>query len=45
MQFNSDTTSDGIRERLFILGDIPGLLWTPPAAPAAAAISGTVPPG
>lgn len=29
MRFLSDTSSDGVREQLFSLGDIPGALWTP----------------
>ncbi|WP_413797901.1 dienelactone hydrolase family protein [Streptomyces iranensis] len=29
MRFSSETSSDGIRERLFTLGEIPGVLWTP----------------
>ncbi|MEV4666148.1 alpha/beta hydrolase [Micromonospora echinofusca] len=28
MRFNSATSSDGVREQMFILGDIPGVLWT-----------------
>jgi len=27
MRFTSETTSDGVSERLFTLGDIPGVLW------------------
>ncbi|MER6327642.1 alpha/beta hydrolase family protein [Streptomyces coelicoflavus] len=34
MRFISDTSSDGIREQLFTLGDIPGVLWTPGGAVA-----------
>ncbi|MFE7564940.1 dienelactone hydrolase family protein [Kitasatospora sp. NPDC057500] len=35
MRFTTDTSSDGIRERLFVLGETPGALWTPdgPARP------------
>jgi dienelactone hydrolase len=29
MRFLSDRTIDGIRERLFVVGDLPGALWTP----------------
>jgi dienelactone hydrolase len=29
MYFTSETTADGVTERLFTLGDIPGVLWTP----------------
>ncbi|HEY1919696.1 MAG TPA: alpha/beta hydrolase [Streptosporangiaceae bacterium] len=29
MRFVSQTSSDGVTERLFTLGDIPGVLWTP----------------
>ncbi|WP_306215283.1 alpha/beta hydrolase family protein [Actinoplanes sp. RD1] len=29
MHFLDDTVSDGVREQLFSLGDIPGVLWTP----------------
>ncbi|MCF1596666.1 dienelactone hydrolase family protein [Streptomyces muensis] len=29
MRFTSETSSDGIFEQQFLLGDIPGLLWTP----------------
>jgi dienelactone hydrolase len=29
MRFTSETTSDGVSERLFTLDDIPGVLWTP----------------
>lgn len=35
MHFSSDKThADGVREREFSLGDIPGILWTPPTSPA-----------
>ncbi|MFF7456968.1 dienelactone hydrolase family protein [Kitasatospora sp. NPDC008115] len=35
MRFTTDTSSDGIREQLFVLGETPGALWTPdgPARP------------
>jgi dienelactone hydrolase len=29
MRFTSETSTDGVREQLFVLGDIPGVLWTP----------------
>lgn len=29
MRFISETSSDGVREQLFALGEIPGVLWTP----------------
>ena len=29
MRFTSHTSSDGVREQLFTLGEIPGALWTP----------------
>lgn len=32
MRFISETISDGVSERLFILGDIPGVLWAPGGA-------------
>jgi dienelactone hydrolase len=32
MLFSSETSSDGVRERLFTLGEIPGVLWTPDGA-------------
>ncbi|MEV0611421.1 alpha/beta hydrolase [Polymorphospora rubra] len=32
MRFTSETSSDGVREQLFILGEIPGVLWTPDGA-------------
>ncbi|CAM5364101.1 cutinase OS=Streptomyces tendae OX=1932 GN=F3L20_25455 PE=3 SV=1 [Streptomyces tendae] len=34
MRFISETSSDGVREQLFTLGDIPGALWTPEGAVA-----------
>ncbi|MER6692796.1 dienelactone hydrolase family protein [Streptomyces minutiscleroticus] len=32
MRFNSETSSDGVREQLFALDEIPGALWTPVGA-------------
>jgi dienelactone hydrolase len=32
MRFTSETISDGVSERLFTLGDIPGVLWSPAGA-------------
>jgi poly(3-hydroxybutyrate) depolymerase len=32
MRVTSQTTSDGVFEQLFLLGDIPGALWTPGGA-------------
>jgi hypothetical protein len=32
MRFASETTSDGVCERLFTLDDIPGVLWSPAGA-------------
>jgi hypothetical protein len=29
MRFTSQTTSNGVSERLFTLDDIPGVLWSP----------------
>ncbi|MFF9815081.1 dienelactone hydrolase family protein [Streptomyces sp. NPDC014006] len=29
MRFTSETSFDGVREQVFVLGDIPGALWTP----------------
>ena len=34
MRFTSETTSDGVSERLFTLGGIPGVLWSPAGATA-----------
>lgn len=34
MRFISETSSEGVREQLFTLGDIPGVLWTPEGAVA-----------
>lgn len=33
MRFISQTSLDGVTERLFTLGEMPGVLWTPEAAP------------
>lgn len=32
MRFTSQTSSDGVTEQLFTLGEIPGVLWTPDGA-------------
>ncbi|PSK64119.1 hypothetical protein B0E53_03944 [Micromonospora sp. MH33] len=32
MRVNSETSSDGVTEQLFTLGEIPGVLWTPEGA-------------
>jgi dienelactone hydrolase len=32
MRFTSETSSDGVREQFFTLGEIPGVLWTPEGA-------------
>ncbi|MFF8868267.1 dienelactone hydrolase family protein [Streptomyces sp. NPDC015139] len=32
MRFTSETSIDGVREQLFFLGEIPGVLWTPEGA-------------
>ncbi|NES27435.1 alpha/beta hydrolase [Micromonospora terminaliae] len=32
MRFTSQTSSDGVSEQLFTLGEIPGVLWTPDGA-------------
>ncbi|MFI1565362.1 dienelactone hydrolase family protein [Streptomyces sp. NPDC020490] len=32
MRFTSETSSDGVLEQVFLLGDIPGVLWTPRGA-------------
>jgi len=29
MRFTSETTSNGVSERLFTLGEVPGVLWAP----------------
>src|SRR3954454_2202385 len=35
MRFTSERRlDDGVLERDFILGEVPGVLWTPPSAPA-----------
>jgi dienelactone hydrolase len=35
MRFTSETSSDGVFEQLFLLGDLPGVLWTPAGADGA----------
>src|SRR5580658_4096172 len=35
MRFTSETSSGGVREQLFTLGEIPGVLWTPDGAAGA----------
>ncbi|XVV16672.1 alpha/beta hydrolase [Actinoplanes sp. CA-131856] len=35
MRFTSDTTTDGIRERDFTVGGVPGVLWSPAGAAGA----------
>ena len=41
MRFTSEQRlDDGVLEREFTLGEIPGVLWTPPAAPAPLILSG-----
>jgi hypothetical protein len=32
VRFSSETTSNGVSERLFTLDDLPGVLWSPAAA-------------
>jgi poly(3-hydroxybutyrate) depolymerase len=32
MRFTSQVSSDGVFEQLFLLGDVPGALWTPEGA-------------
>jgi len=34
MHFTSETIADGVSERLFTLGDVPGVLWSPAGATA-----------
>src|SRR5258707_3414130 len=34
MRFTSETIADGVAERLFMVGDIPGVLWSPAGAAA-----------
>ena len=34
MRFTSETITDGVSERLFTLGDVPGVLWSPARAAA-----------
>lgn len=31
MRFTSETSCDGVREQLFVLDGVPGVLWTPAA--------------
>ena len=33
MRFTSEASSGGVREQLFTLGEVPGVLWTPGSAP------------
>ncbi|MCK9896744.1 alpha/beta hydrolase [Frankia sp. AgB32] len=41
MRFTSEQRlDDGVVEREFLLGEIPGVLWTPPSAPAPLILSG-----
>ncbi|GAA1094248.1 MULTISPECIES: dienelactone hydrolase family protein [Streptomyces violaceusniger group] len=35
MRFTSETSFDGVREQLFTLGEVPGVLWTPEGAAGA----------
>ena len=35
MRFTSETSSDGVFEQIFLLGDLPGVLWTPAGADGA----------
>ena len=32
MRFTSEASSGGVREQLFALGEVPGVLWTPEGA-------------
>ncbi|MFI5889858.1 dienelactone hydrolase family protein [Actinoplanes sp. NPDC051513] len=32
VQFTAETSSDGVRERDFLIGDVPGVLWSPASA-------------
>ncbi|PKW12351.1 Dienelactone hydrolase [Streptomyces sp. 1222.5] len=32
MRFTAETSADGVREQLFFLGEVPGVLWTPEGA-------------
>jgi len=34
MHFTSETIADGVSERLFTLGEVPGVLWSPAGAAA-----------
>lgn len=36
VRFNAETTADGVLEREFTVGDIPGVLWSPPGGPGRA---------
>jgi hypothetical protein len=38
MDFNSQTTADGVVESSFLLGDVPGVLWSPVSAAAGAPV-------
>src|SRR5689334_10070691 len=38
LQFTAETTSDGVVERDFTVGDIPGVLWSPVAGAAHAPV-------
>lgn len=41
MHFTSDQhLDDGVRERRFTLGEVPGILWTPPSTPARLILAG-----
>lgn len=33
LRFTNETSSDGVVERDFVLGDVPGVLWSPASAP------------
>jgi len=37
MRFTSETITDGVSERLFTVGDVPGVLWSPAGTAAGAA--------
>ncbi|MET9226089.1 hypothetical protein [Lentzea sp. NPDC003310] len=39
MRFTSHTTSDGVTQRDFVLGDVPGTLWTPAGDPTGLVLS------
>ncbi|MER5867516.1 alpha/beta hydrolase [Kitasatospora sp. NPDC002040] len=36
LQFTTESSSDGVRERDFTVGDVPGVLWSPASGPALA---------